>query len=71
MDLILRPFFLGGVMKETGNRPPMMVPAKGLYMAKDLARNAKYFALPINPIEVCQYNIAYLYFTVTIPICMF
>lgn len=51
MDLILRPFFLGGVMKETGNRPPMMVPAKGLYMAKDLARNAKYFALPINPIE--------------------
>jgi len=62
-------------MKETGNRPPMMVPAKGLYMAKDLARNAKYFALPIKPIEVChqscQYNIAYICFTVIIPNCMF
>jgi hypothetical protein len=40
-------------MKETGNRPPMMVPAKGLYMAKDLARNAAYFSVPIKPIEVC------------------
>ncbi len=52
MDLALRPFFLGGIMKEAGNRPPMMVPAKGLYMAKDLARNAAYFNVPLQMIEV-------------------
>ncbi|KAI9561597.1 hypothetical protein GHT06_012556 [Daphnia sinensis] len=51
MDLVLRPFFLGGVMKETGNRPPMMVPSKGLYMQKDLLRNAAYFGVPLKLIE--------------------
>lgn len=52
MDLILRPFFLGGVMKASGNRPPMMVPSKALYMHKDLARNAAYFGVPLKAIEV-------------------
>ncbi|XP_046642248.1 glutathione S-transferase kappa 1-like isoform X2 [Daphnia pulicaria] len=51
MDLVLRPFFLGGVMNETGNRPPMMVPSKGLYMQKDLLRNAAYFGIPLKLIE--------------------
>ena len=61
MDLHLRPFFLGGVMKASGNRPPMMVPAKALYMQKDLSRNAKYFGIPLKPIEVfflkCRLNV--------------
>jgi glutathione S-transferase kappa 1 len=52
MDLILRPVFLGGIMKEAGNRPPMMVPSKGLYMQKDLLRNAAYFGIPLKLIEV-------------------
>lgn len=52
MDLILRPFFLGGIMKETGNRPPMMVPSKALYMQKDLIRNSAYFDVPVKLIEV-------------------
>lgn len=51
MDLIFRPFFLGGVMKSTGNRPPMMVPSKALYMQKDLLRNASYFSVPIKLME--------------------
>lgn len=51
MDLILRPVFLGGIMKEAGNRPPMMVPSKGLYMQKDLLRNAAYFGIPLKLIE--------------------
>ena len=52
MDLKLRPFFLGGIMKESGNRPPMMVPNKGVYMNKDIARIASYFGVPLKFIEV-------------------
>ena len=52
MDLVLRPFFLGGVMKMSGNRPPMTVPAKGVYMNKDLDRNAAYFRVPLKMMEV-------------------
>ena len=37
-EIVFRPMFLGAVMRETGNRPPGMVPAKGAYMLKDLAR---------------------------------
>nr|CAH0097993.1 unnamed protein product [Daphnia galeata] len=51
MDLVLRPFYLGGLMNATGNRPPMMVPKKGLYMHKDLLRNAAYFGVPLKAIE--------------------
>nr|QST14953.1 GSTkappa1 protein [Diaphanosoma celebensis] len=55
MNLIFRPFFLGGVMNMSGNRPPMTVPAKGVYMKKDLERNAAYFHIPLkmmeNPVE--------------------
>ena len=39
-------------MKHSGNRPPMMVPAKALYMNKDLQRNAAYFQVPLKVIEV-------------------
>lgn len=39
-------------MNATGNRPPMMVPAKGMYMDKDLKRNAAYFQVPIKMMEV-------------------
>lgn len=37
-ELKIRPMFLGGVMKATGNQPPGMVPAKGKYMQQDMAR---------------------------------
>jgi 2-hydroxychromene-2-carboxylate isomerase len=38
-----KPFFLGGVFKATGNVPPLSVPAKGRYMAKDLKRLFAYY----------------------------
>ena len=44
-DLIYRPFFLGGVMQATGNRPPGTVAAKGKWMGKDLPRWAKMYGL--------------------------
>ncbi|MBO6689251.1 MAG: 2-hydroxychromene-2-carboxylate isomerase [Hyphomonas sp.] len=37
-ELKIKPMFLGGVMKATGNQPPGMVPAKGKYMQQDMAR---------------------------------
>jgi 2-hydroxychromene-2-carboxylate isomerase len=37
-EILYRPMLLGGVMKATGNSPPISVPAKGAYMSKDIAR---------------------------------
>lgn len=51
-ELVLRPFLLGGVMKATGNSPPALLPARGLYMAKDIERLGRYFdvalVLPVD-----------------------
>lgn len=46
--LRLRPLFQGGVMKATGNSPPGMVPAKGAYMAADMARICKRYGLELH-----------------------
>ncbi|XP_062321885.1 LOW QUALITY PROTEIN: glutathione S-transferase kappa 1-like [Osmerus eperlanus] len=56
IELKLRPAFLGGVMQESGNKPPGMVPNKFKYMTSDLQRLSKYFDVPIgfpaDPFEV-------------------
>ncbi|XP_066568505.1 glutathione S-transferase kappa 1 isoform X1 [Amia ocellicauda] len=56
IDLRLRPSFLGGVMKESGNSPPGLVPNKFAYIAKDLTHLSRYFGVPLsypeNPFEV-------------------
>ncbi|MAN45037.1 MAG: 2-hydroxychromene-2-carboxylate isomerase [Alphaproteobacteria bacterium] len=51
-QIVFRPIFLGAIMRETGNRPPGMVPAKGAYMVKDLARCSARHDLPfrMNPL---------------------
>ncbi|VDM38690.1 unnamed protein product [Toxocara canis] len=49
IEVNLVPFFLGGVMKATGNKPPMMTPAKAIYMNKDLQRNADYWGVKLVP----------------------
>ena len=41
-----RPFLLGGVFRETGNRPPLEVPAKLNYMLDDLKTWAAYYKIP-------------------------
>ena len=46
-----RPMLLGGVFKATGNQSPVMIPSKGSWMLKDLARFAKRYgvAMTFNP----------------------
>jgi len=48
LDLKLRPFFLGGVMKGSGNKPPASNPEKGKYLFEDVARLSKYFDIPVK-----------------------
>jgi len=43
-----RPFLLGGIFRDTGNRPPVEVPAKGAYMLKDLQTWAAYYQVPFS-----------------------
>ena len=41
-----RPFFLGGVMKATGNKPPAVLAPKAKFMAEDLRRSANLYDVP-------------------------
>ena len=52
MDLILRPFFLGGLFKLTGNQAPFTIPAKEKYLKKDWQRNSAYFQVPLKIVKV-------------------
>lgn len=49
--LVRRPMLLGGVFKATGNASPATVPAKAMYMNRDLARFAARYGvvLKFNP----------------------
>jgi 2-hydroxychromene-2-carboxylate isomerase len=47
-ELEWRPFLLGGVFKEAGNRSPLEVPNKEAYMIKDLANWAKHYGVQLN-----------------------
>lgn len=38
VDVVWRPFLLGAVFKATGNAPPALVRARGMYMLRDLGR---------------------------------
>ncbi|CAJ0955906.1 unnamed protein product, partial [Mesorhabditis belari] len=48
IELQLKPFYLGAIMKSAGNRPPMTVPSKGVYMLKDLEKNNRYWGLKLQ-----------------------
>lgn len=47
-ELRYRPMLLGGVFQATGNSSPVMVPAKGRYMLRDLARFAARYGVPMR-----------------------
>src|ERR1700757_2274802 len=47
-ELEWKPFLLGGVYKETGNRAPLEVPNKKAYMIKDLSDWARYYGVEFN-----------------------
>ncbi|NWV30648.1 GSTK1 transferase, partial [Grantiella picta] len=48
INLRLRPAFLGGIMQQTGNKPPAMLPKRGEYMLKDVKRMANYYEVPLH-----------------------
>ncbi|NXL97357.1 GSTK1 transferase, partial [Tyrannus savana] len=48
IDLRFRPAFLGGIMQQTGNKPPAMLPKRAEYLLKDMKRMAKYYQVPIK-----------------------
>ncbi|NXK68838.1 GSTK1 transferase, partial [Sylvietta virens] len=48
IDLRFRPAFLGGIMQQTGNQPPALVPKRGEYLLKDVKRMAKYYQVPVR-----------------------
>lgn len=47
-ELVHRPMLLGGVFQATGNASPVLVPAKGRYMLRDLARFAERYGVPLR-----------------------
>lgn len=63
LELVMRPAFLGGVMKATGNAPPASLPARGVYLMHDLARGSRYFDValgfpsefPANTIKIMRW----------------
>jgi len=46
-EIIRRPFFLGGVLQSSGNKPPLTVPAKGKWIANDLLMFARHYKVPM------------------------
>lgn len=46
-DIEYCPVLLGGIFKATGNATPADVPAKGRYLALDLARFARRYGVPL------------------------
>ncbi len=47
-ELVFRPMLLGGVLKATGNKAAIELPAKGRYMMQDLRRWAEHYRLPMR-----------------------
>ncbi|XP_067305709.1 glutathione S-transferase kappa 1-like [Pseudorasbora parva] len=47
IDLKLKPVYLGGVIRGSGNRPPGVIPNKLLYMISDLTLLSQYFEVPM------------------------
>ncbi|XP_052029524.1 glutathione S-transferase kappa 1 isoform X2 [Apodemus sylvaticus] len=48
VKLQLRPALIAGIMKDSGNQPPAMVPRKGQYMFKEIPLLKLFFQVPIH-----------------------
>lgn len=48
LDVVLRPAFLGGVMKAVGNIPPASLPARAPYMVRDLGRKSRFYDVALT-----------------------
>ena len=49
--LQIKPFFLGGIMQGSKNKPPGLVPNKMKFMGHDMKYKKMYDAVPLNPIK--------------------
>ncbi len=47
-EIVWKPVLLGGILKATGNRSPVEVPAKGAWMLQDLQRFARRYGVPFS-----------------------
>lgn len=47
IKLQLRPALIAGIMKDSGNRPPSMLPRKGQYVYKEIPLLKQFFQVPI------------------------
>ncbi|XP_033108967.1 glutathione S-transferase kappa 1-like [Anneissia japonica] len=48
IDLQYKPFFLGGIMHGSDNKPPGLNPMKAMYMMQDLGNMRDYTGVPIS-----------------------
>nr|KAF6319537.1 glutathione S-transferase kappa 1 [Myotis myotis] len=48
VDLQLRPTSIAGVMKNSGNKPPALLPLKAKYMTNDIKLLGQHFQVPIQ-----------------------
>ncbi|WKX97495.1 hypothetical protein Q1695_013284 [Nippostrongylus brasiliensis] len=49
INVVLKPFSLGGIMKGSNNRPPGLVKNKSMYMLRDLQRNNEFWGMQLTP----------------------
>jgi glutathione S-transferase kappa 1 len=55
-ELVLRPAFLGGVMKAVGNVPPATLPQRAPYLLRDIARLSRHIGVEMTLPEVFPGN---------------
>ncbi|XP_037370837.1 glutathione S-transferase kappa 1 [Talpa occidentalis] len=48
VNLQLRPSLIAGIMRDSGNQPPAMLPRKGKYLLNDITRLAKQMQVPLQ-----------------------
>ncbi|XP_051007599.1 glutathione S-transferase kappa 1-like [Acomys russatus] len=48
IKLQLRPALIAGIMKDSGNKPPAVVPRKGQYMHKEIPLLEQHFQVPLR-----------------------
>ncbi|XP_068943544.1 glutathione S-transferase kappa 1 isoform X3 [Petaurus breviceps papuanus] len=48
INLHLRPTYIAGIMKSSGNKPPALLPLKGKYMLMDLEYLREFYQVPIQ-----------------------
>jgi|TARA_B110000967_G_C18730930_1_gene482533 2-hydroxychromene-2-carboxylate isomerase len=48
IEIIYRPILLGAVMQATNNKPPGIIPSKGIYIAKDLELWSRHYGIPFS-----------------------